>query len=266
MADEIVGTGGQSEGVAWHNDTVLKLFRRGMDERRVKSEFHNALAAFNVGIPTPKPMQILESNGRSGIVFERVQGPSLLEIALASPEHAAEAGVKLADLHHSIHSRSATELPSQSTRLRARIERAAGLDEVVRAELIAQIVNMQGRLVFCHGDFHPGNVMVSPQRSVILDWYDATSGFAEVDVARTVMLLRFAEFPGSADQNISQKWEACRTSLLQSYCARYSANNANGMSASHQWQQVVIAARLAEPISENERNRLADWMKLSNRK
>jgi Ser/Thr protein kinase RdoA (MazF antagonist) len=45
----------------------------------------------------------------------------------------------------------------------------------------------------CHGDFHPGNVLVGADRVSVIDWANATRGVPEADYARTVLLLEQAD-------------------------------------------------------------------------
>ncbi len=76
--------------------------------------------------------------------------------------HVGEAGVAavarvLAQQHASVHEIPAVGLPT----LRAQVESAPGLDEEERRASLARIDRMPDGEVLCHGDFHPGNVVIS---------------------------------------------------------------------------------------------------------
>jgi Ser/Thr protein kinase RdoA (MazF antagonist) len=49
----------------------------------------------------------------------------------------------------------------------------------------------------CHGDYHPGNVLLAADRTAVIDWVCAARGAAEADHDRTLLLLRWADpLPG----------------------------------------------------------------------
>ena len=48
-----------------------------------------------------------------------------------------------------------------------------------------------GPMVACHGDFHPLNVLVDGDTSMVIDWTDAALGDRHGDVARTSLLFYF---------------------------------------------------------------------------
>src|SRR5262249_42867679 len=39
----------------------------------------------------------------------------------------------------------------------------------------------------CHGDYHPGNVLLGADRTAVIDWTGAVRGVAEADHARTLL-------------------------------------------------------------------------------
>ncbi|MGX7674466.1 phosphotransferase family protein [Plantactinospora sp. DSM 117369] len=45
----------------------------------------------------------------------------------------------------------------------------------------------------CHGDYHPGYVLVAADRVAVIDWPNAARGTPEADHARTMLLLRWAD-------------------------------------------------------------------------
>lgn len=47
----------------------------------------------------------------------------------------------------------------------------------------------------CHGDYHPGNIILSPRGPVVIGWITACHGNAVADVARTVLLFRIGALP-----------------------------------------------------------------------
>jgi aminoglycoside phosphotransferase (APT) family kinase protein len=85
------------------------------------------------------------------------------------------------------------------------VERRLGLvrfvlDRLSHAELEAVLDNVMRLVprldvaepVFCHGDFHPMNVLVDGPHSAVIDWTDAGVGDSHCDIARTSWLFAFA--------------------------------------------------------------------------
>jgi hypothetical protein len=56
----------------------------------------------------------------------------------------------------------------------------------------------------CHGDFHPGNIIISNNKYYVIDWFGTTSGDILSDIAHTYLILRNTpKLPGiSRVQNV----------------------------------------------------------------
>jgi len=207
---ERIGAGASCEVFSWGTDRVLKLFRPQY-QFAVEIEAERTRAAHACGVPSPEVFEIVEVDGRRGIVFSRVEGPTLMshvgEIGVASVARA------LARLHASVHEIPAVGLPS----LRAQVESAQGIDEQARSESLARIDQMPDGEVLCHGDFHPGNIVIASDGAVILDWVNASSAPAAADVARTLMLIGYQ---GMSDQTTDGIRRA-RREMTDAYLAAY---------------------------------------------
>jgi len=101
----------------------------------------------------------------------------------------------------------------------------------------------------CHGDFHPGNVMLSDRGPMIIDWVDACRGNPLADVARTSIL-----FLGHINHASGQEKEAAKL-FHDVYLDRYFAGAKDGRTEYRRWLPVVAAARLSEGIVEQQ-----DWL------
>jgi aminoglycoside phosphotransferase (APT) family kinase protein len=134
----------------------------------------------------PAAYEFVEVEGRPGIVFERVEGPSLLEHAQARPWTLFEAVRLLAELHAQIHRCVApVELPSQREWSAGDIDAVADLSATEKEAARRCLAELPDGTALCHGDFHPGNVLITPRGPVIIDWETATRGHPLGDVACT---------------------------------------------------------------------------------
>lgn len=73
-----IAVGGTSE-IYEYGDKIVKLYFNKYTEDDVKYEYEKTLSAFSAGIPVPKIYEMIEINGRHGLVFERIQGITLNE-------------------------------------------------------------------------------------------------------------------------------------------------------------------------------------------
>jgi aminoglycoside phosphotransferase (APT) family kinase protein len=80
----------------------------------------------------------------------------------------------LAELQAEMHQRQVAGLPSQKERLVGKITDAAVLPEAVRQAALAKLDSLPEDDKLCHGDFHPGNILLTVHGPVIIDWIDAT--------------------------------------------------------------------------------------------
>src|SRR6478752_2749091 len=98
----IIGRGFTADVYAWGDGRVLKLFHPGAPDRPER-EYRVTRAVHAAGLPAPAVYELVEVDGRAGIVFERVDGPSLFEYVQARPWKLWWAIRRLAELHAQIH-------------------------------------------------------------------------------------------------------------------------------------------------------------------
>jgi aminoglycoside phosphotransferase (APT) family kinase protein len=77
-----------------------------------------------------------------------------------------------------------------------------------------------GSILF-HGDFHPGNVIVTADRHCTIDWVNAHVAARAADVARTVMAVRYQALRAEQDAAALDRERATRARILDAYLARY---------------------------------------------
>ncbi len=120
-------------------------------------------AVHAAGLPVPR---VFDVNG-CDMTMDRIDGVDLLTHLSKRPWHARRVGVMLAALH-----RSLAAIPIGDTVLAGDGERQES---------------------FVHGDLHPGNVMLTADGPVVIDWEGAGIGAGDADVATTWLLLATAK-------------------------------------------------------------------------
>ncbi len=81
----LVGKGFCSDVYGWGEGRVLKLFHGGAARDRADREYAVTRTVHAAGLPVPAAYELVEVGGRWGIVFERVNGVSMLGSTRARP-------------------------------------------------------------------------------------------------------------------------------------------------------------------------------------
>jgi thiamine kinase-like enzyme len=79
-------------------------------------------------------------------------------------------------------------IPSQRQKLSNKIRHTKALPGHLQSKTLAALETMPDGDQVCHGDFHPGNILMTPQGEIIIDWIDASRGNPLADLARTTVL------------------------------------------------------------------------------
>jgi uncharacterized protein (TIGR02172 family) len=218
----VVGKGMTSDVYALDQQRVLKLFHSESAHTRAEYEFKITRAVHAAGMPAPAVHELVELGGRPGIVFERIDGPSIFKQVQLRPWRLFAAVRQLAQLHAQIHACAAPpELPSQREWIAARIRTAEDLCDVEKNQLQRCIDALPDGTSLCHGDFHPDNVLVTVRGPVIIDWSSATRGNPLGDVAVTSYLIQTADLPPWAPLHAHLMLKFSRTFLHRTYLNAY---------------------------------------------
>jgi uncharacterized protein (TIGR02172 family) len=192
-----LGRGRTAEVYEYGENEVLKLFLPGFSAEAVTREFELSSLAADSGLPVPKVLGRATHNGRSGIVYERVQGVTLTRWAIENPLRVRGAGRILAELHSAIHKVQVdptSPVPSQQESW-ARTLQNTDVPESARNSLPQWLAAIPQANALCHGDFHPDNVIMTAQGPMVIDWMTGTRGDPAADVARTWLILSTPALP-----------------------------------------------------------------------
>ena len=250
----MIARGNTAEIFLWQDNQVLKLFLDWCPATDAEREARSTQAVHKSGLPVPAVEGIVEVEGRTGIVFERIDGPSMLGLVTSKPWKLFRLARALAELHAGMHSREVPELPSQRRRLERDIQREDVLPVNTKEVVLKALEQLPDGSAVCHGDFHPENIIMSSRGPVIIDWLDATQGNPVADVARTSLLFQTSELPPSSAGRWLVNWT--RRLFYSTYLKRYLQLRPASGEQIAAWQLPVAAARLDENIPPEEENQL----------
>ena len=241
-----LGTGREAEVYEWGDTAVLKLYRPGFGGHRAEAAALRTLDGI-----APRLLDVVDHDGRTGLVLERFDGPNILTLLQRQPWRVLALAGELATTHLAVHRIQApADLPQLRQALADRIH-DAGLPPHLRSFAMRMLDGLPDGDRLCHGDYHPGNVLLTADRTAVIDWTAAARGAPEADHARTLLLLRWANpLPGTP--LLSRALIATgRCLLARRYTRRY-RQGAPPVRQVDSWLVVHAAARLSEGIQDEQ--------------
>ncbi len=240
-----IDEGRTAEVFLWEKGRVLKLYRAEFPRQWVDWEAKMTREIGEAGVPAPRIFEVLDVDGRRGIVMEHVSGPSMYADLRTNWLKVIGHARLLAELHVQMHRRSIFDLPMQHESLRRRIQEAPFPAEI-RAEALRRLDLLPEGTAVCHGDFHPGNVILTARGPRILDWPTAMCGNPLGDVARTSLILRLLD--PEPDTRGAWLLRRARDVFHATYLNRYLQLRPVTRAAIDAWLLPVAIARTLEDI------------------
>jgi hypothetical protein len=251
-----IGAGREADVHAWGGDAVVKLYRPGFGGHRTEAQ---ALATLDGHAVAPKLIDIVDYDGRTGLVLERFGGQDMLTLLQRQPWRVLGLARALGTAHLAVHAvRVPAGLPDVREVLAARID-DAGLPPPLRNFAVRVLDGLPDGDRVCHGDYHPGNVLVAADRVSVIDWVGAARGVPEADHARTLLLLLRADpLPGTPVLSRALMTVG-RSVFTHGYTRAYTSGSPSPLRQVDSWLIVQTAARLSEGI-DIERPGLIDLL------
>ncbi|BAH44351.1 conserved hypothetical protein [Brevibacillus brevis NBRC 100599] len=254
-----ISEGRTAEVFAQDQEKILKLYRDGFPMEAVKYEYEvNRIVAF-LEIPAPRAYDLIDFDHKKGIVFERIEGSTLLRMGVQFPNELDCLTKEFAELHYRIHKYEldverigGSSVLNQKEVLARNVQNASQLSSEVKHEIIEYLKNLPDGNRLCHGDFHPENVMIG-ERNWVIDWMTGMIGNPAGDVARTLLLFRFGTLPDEAPSSVKDALELMRDKINGVYLEQYLSYSGLQFSDIDEWMLPIAAARLSEWIPNEEK-------------
>ena len=174
----------------------LKLFHSGIPDDVVEREYNTSKHINDAEkILVSKALGMLETNGRKGIIYERIFGKTyadMLKERSISPLDCAESfGREALKLHNTY--MDISWLPSLHDEICESIDFVFSGRRIRHFfhSILDKICENSGKDVFLHGDLHPGNIMATEDSLCWIDIGYASSGPALLDLAASDVLMNF---------------------------------------------------------------------------
>ncbi len=258
---ELIAQGRTGEVFAWGQGEILKLYLPGLPVGDADREYAVSRLVQEHGVPTPCAKERLTIEGRHGIVFERVSGPTMLQLMVTDPTSVPAMARRLAEMHHQVHQIRAAGLPSQKEILKRHVQTSSQIEESERVSILRHLGALPEEDRLCHGDFHPDNMLIVAGEPTIIDWLTGAAGSPASDVVRSCILFITASPPPGASAEMGEKIAVLKGVLYGEYLSRYLELSGLGLGELEQWVLPVAAARLTEGLPEVEKEQLRAMVK-----
>jgi len=253
----LIGHGRTADVFAWGEDRILKLYQAHMPVHLVEQEYRVTRAAQAAGIPAPATELLIEVDGRCGIIFERLEGPSMLKALAIKPWRIVEMARLLGELHARVHACPAPpDLPSQTQQIENGIQAAKNLPPEVKEASRAHLAQLPEGSSFCHGDFHPDNILLTSRGPVIIDWMTGTCGNPLADVCRTLLIFQTTALPAGSPIHLRFLARPFVNLIETIYRNRYLQIRPTSRQQIDAWWLPLMVARLREVEEYPKENRL----------
>lgn len=250
-----IAEGREAEIFEYGEGRVLRLYRSDRPLEHAQAQAAILQAAAGVGVRVPAVHGVETVDGRNGMILERLDGDDLFTIVARNPWRILSLSGLTARLQANMHGQAAPgTLPPVRERHRQAISGSAAPQEFTDAALKTLDRLPDGDRLL-HGDFHPGNIMLTGQGPVIIDWTGAGSGSPEADFARTIMILRLGEPPPGLPFFVRFLALFARSLIIRTINRTYRRNITVDEDLFRAWQLPVAVARLGDNIAE-EREKL----------
>jgi thiamine kinase-like enzyme len=256
LVKKLIAEGNTAEVYQYENDKIIKLFRVGLNDEIINREYSNSCFVANLLKDfVPKTYGLATVGRRKGIIYQKIVGKDLLKILLSSMWKVNSHAKKFAHYHYNMHITVNNTLFTVKEKLTEDLNRVNELDDTTKDMIKEYLRNLPDEKILCHFDFHPGNIIISNDSPIILDWMTACVGDPCADVARTCIMLKYSEIP-RVPWIVNKFAGAFQRYLCKVYIKEYLKISGYRIKDIEKWYIPIAAARLSEWIPNNEKKRL----------
>jgi uncharacterized protein (TIGR02172 family) len=250
----LIAKGRTAEVFQWDDGKALKLFFDWVSEDSIRDEYEITRKCNDASLNAPIAFEVITHENRMGIIFERIDGSSMLNLMFLQPSLVGYYASMFADLHLSLHKIKPDYKPTYKEMLKHSINSSTVVGDDIKSAALFCLDRLDEGDALCHADFHPDNIIMSEKGPVIIDWSNARVGNRYADVARTKLMCLIGEPSDGSD--MPEEFKYAREVFLRTYLERYFEEQPEMENEVDRWMLPVAVARSNENISEERENLL----------
>ncbi|WP_029503514.1 aminoglycoside phosphotransferase family protein [Lachnoclostridium phytofermentans] len=248
----MIGQGNTAEIYRLDDNKILKLFRHGISKEIIEREYRNGNYIQNKLDCIPKVYDMVEINDRLGIIYEEIKGTDMLKVMVTSLWKINDYAKKLAHYHLDLQIPIINNICTVKEKLEEDVNAVDVLSNENKEIVRKYLMQLPEGDELCHFDFHPGNIMITDNKAVFIDWMTACRGDACADVARTCIMLKYGEV-AQAPWVLRKLFSFFQHHIYKIYIKEYLMISKRNIEDINRWELPVAAARLREWLSDNEK-------------
>ena len=248
----MIGQGNTAEIYRLDDNKILKLFRHGISKEIIEREYRNGNYIQNKLDCIPKVYDMVEINDRLGIIYEEIKGTDMLNVMVTSLWKINDYAKKLAHYHLDLQIPIINNICTVKEKLEEDVNAVDVLSNENKEIVRKYLMQLPEGDELCHFDFHPGNIMITDNKAVFIDWMTACRGDACADVARTCIMLKYGEV-AQAPWVLRKLFSFFQHHIYKIYIKEYLMISKRNIEDINRWELPVAAARLREWLSDNEK-------------
>jgi aminoglycoside phosphotransferase (APT) family kinase protein len=261
---EQLARGSRSAVFAWGRGAVAKVPFSSMPDQWIQFEARYTAAVHDAGAPAPRLLGIETVNGRAASIYERVDGRSMWDHMLQHPAELRVHSRLLAELQLQLFTLvPPVSVPAVRDRLSCKIRRAATMVDPTLAVAL-ELIPADGSSRLCHGDLHPGNVIMSARGPILIDWFDVARGNPLGDIARTSLLMWARAHGTHGPRHLPGSDPHLLDLVHDSYLDAVTDLFATDSTELRRWEAVAAVARVAEGVAIDALREIwSEWRSMS---
>ena len=241
---EIIGKG-RTASVFRKEDKAVKIFEQDFPKEYILREYKYAKLASDYTPYAPKVFDFIEEKAY-GIEFEYIEGKTMSDLLKEDSSEVEKYAKLLAELHTEIH-HIELDFSDKEEFFDWRIPRTPFLSIKQKTDILEYTNSLEHTNHLCHGDFHPGNIIIG-EKNYVIDWMVGSSSNPLSDVCRTSLMLQSPLLWHHPNKEISKEIQMIIEKLHQTYIKHYCQLQGVNIIDINEWMLPIAALRLQEGI------------------
>lgn len=189
---KLLATGGEANIYEVNQNQILRvIYKKESKADKIENIVFPILEQNKIHVP--HIYEYLLVDNKNAQLMERIDGPELLTEWIKHPFFEKKQTDEFSNMHYGIlQIETDNSIPSLNEFLNYFFENVKiDLDENKLKQIRSMFQELPAKQNICHGDFHPGNILVAKDQKVIIDWSGVHTGNPISDVANTYLLMTY---------------------------------------------------------------------------
>ncbi len=274
---KLIGSGAGSDVYEYGPDKVCKLYidKYGID--MVNWEYKKTLDAYKNGLPTPKVYEIIEYNGRFGLVMEYIKGKTFNEVILFHVKKCLENGVSPYDIFYSqvfighikdtakilyeLHQKKCDLVDTAKASLTRHCKNNSYLTQDEKKTVLKIIENLPEGNSVCHGDPNPNNLIYHDDKIFVIDWVNCVKGDPLYDITEYKLMTEYADDPIGLPNELVSFYLEHKNDIIQIFFDEYVRLSNMDISGIKYWIIPMLVSKMCGNNSDKKQKRLLDGIR-----